>query len=409
MCSNPITFRKPSDGQEAIVACRVCDACIATRRHGWVARAMAEKATSKFTLCLALTYDNSTQENRDASAMFAYSDINGFLKRLRSAARHAFGASSIRFLCAGEQGDRNGRCHWHMIIFSDVDILKLGVISLRGSVLTDSADLMTIGKRKRRCSWSIWGKGFVTFQEPDQGGMNYVLSYCLKDQFTVEKSRGTARESKAENFATGLFRMSKYPPIGDVWLMRKLEGLLATGSVLPSLNLVIPDFRGFWYPSGLFREKLIWGLVALNKRVLWSTGANAPQWSSLLASCSENQNDLEILNAPQQKPESSDDFQSLENEFSFRTRETVRRQVNGEFIRRCGNSLPCWDCLHQLDFDTLFGLGLERFEDEKGVWQYRPLKGAIASSPARGINPYCYKRGSKAARFAFPDSGRSFG
>lgn len=203
MCSDP----KTHDGKT--FACRVCNECIATRRHSWVARAMAEKALHPHALCLALTYSDRTEKGRDGARMFAYADVRDFLKRLRSAAHYAvekenerrieeaghvfvetLPAPVVRFLCAGEQGSRNGRCHWHLILFSNLDLLTLGEITLRGRKLTDRADIMTVGKRKRRCHWSLWADdktplGFVTFQEPDQGGMSYVLSYCLKDQFTV--------------------------------------------------------------------------------------------------------------------------------------------------------------------------------------------------------------------------------
>jgi hypothetical protein len=404
MCSDPKTFPNPETGEVVTVACRVCDDCIATRRHGWVARAMAEKSCHDHCLCIALTYNNDTQENRDSAAMFAYRDVNAFLKRLRAAARRSDRSAYLRFLCAGEQGDRNGRCHWHMILYSNVDLLALGVVSLRDTVLTDPADMFSVGKKKIRLNWSLWGRGFVTFQKPDQGAMNYVLSYCLKDQFTQEKSQGTMRYARSENFATGLFRMSKYPPIGRDWLMRKLEGLNDRGAVLPSLNLVIPGFRGFWYPSGGFRQKLLWGLVALNKRVLWATGANAPQWSSLLSSCAENENDMDILNAPPQQIDVTDpDYTSLESEIAARGRETAGYQRLGEFRRKCGGPIPCRDCLDGLHASSLVGLGLRRIETEDG-FDYHPTETGFAPETTGGINPHCFSRGSKIARLAFPGS-----
>ena len=68
------------------------------------------------------------------------------------------------------------------------------------------------------------------------------------------------KESKSENFATGLFRMSKRPGIGENFLMRKFEALEASGSVLPSLNIKIPGLKGYWHPSGLWRKKILWCL-----------------------------------------------------------------------------------------------------------------------------------------------------
>ena len=61
----------------------------------------------------------------------------------------------------------------------------------------------------KRLTWSHWPWGLISVQVPDQGGMMYALKYALKDQFNVEKSRGTMREHKAEAWGSGFFRMSK--------------------------------------------------------------------------------------------------------------------------------------------------------------------------------------------------------
>lgn len=300
MCSRPIK----KDG--VTFACRSCNDCIATRRHSWVARAMAEKTDHPHTLCLALTYSDETEEGRQGARMFCYADVRGFFARLRRSAaylakKHKLNIKPyIRFLVAGEQGDRNARCHWHIILYSNFDVLRVGefkrMLGGQKVVVTERDQMLTVGKREVRMNWSLWPLGFVTAQEPDEGGMSYVLSYCLKDQFTGDKSRDTMREAKSENFATGLFRMSKRPAIGENFLMRKMEALEATGSVLPSLQIKIPEFAGYWQPNGSFRKKLLWCLNALNKRTVWATGANAPQWPSLLASLKDNPTDLEVLN-----------------------------------------------------------------------------------------------------------------
>lgn len=380
---------------------------------------MAEKAMHKHALCIALSYDDTTQENRDASAMFAYADVRGFLKRLRSAARYADPAAEIRFLCAGEQGDRFGRCHWHLILFSSVDLTALGCVQrLKGGkrvVETDRAEMFTVGKRKRRLNWSLWPNGFVTFQEPDQGGMHYVLSYCLKDQFTAEKSQGTMREATSENFATGLFRMSKRPAIGEAWLMQKMAMLDENHSCLPSLNLKVPDFHGFYQPSGSFRKKLLWSLVALNQRALWLTGAPAPQWAALLASCNENLSDMEILLGPE--TEDPENVETIDNELQRVQREHSGRVKRSEFARTCGASLPCQNCLERLPDETLARLGVERVFDIQqgetvGVYQYRPAQGFASISArqrkfAARSNPYCQKRGSALSRHTFANSDRT--
>lgn len=400
MCTRPII----QDGNT--FACRTCDECIATRRHGWIARAMAEKAMHKHTLCLALTYSEDTQETRDAARMFCYADVRAFLARLRSALRREYGEYTLRFICAGEQGSRDDRCHWHLIIYSDRDIRTLGTVTGLYGPITDPDQMLTIGKHKRRLNWSMWGNGFVTFQEPDQGGMAYVLSYCLKDQFIGEKSRNTMREAKSENFATGLFRMSKRPSIGHSWLMQKLAALDETHSVLPSPLLHVPDMSGYWHPNGLFREKLLWTLVALNQRAVWATGANAPQWAALLASCRDNPKDMEILNGKEEEDE-----RPIEQEFDFRSREYLDREHRRETVNRCANLLPCTDCLHHISDGRLAALGVARIRDaDERPIEYYALRGfdpvhERQKTRGSGLNPYCQKYEAGDYALTFPASG----
>lgn len=367
MCTRPVE----RDGNT--FACRTCDECLATRRHNWVARAMAEKTDFEHVLCVALTYSDETEHSRQGAQMFCYADVRAFMARLRSAARRDFKKRRLdtkpvlRFLCAGEQGDRFGRCHWHLILYSNFPVWRLGEVKLRKKVLTELEPMLTRGKKKRRLHWSMWSDGvtptgFVTFQEPDEGGMNYVLSYCLKDQFTEEKSKDTMREAKSENFATGLFRMSKRPAIGEAWLYRKLEELASKRAVLPSLNLRVPDLYGYWQPSGLMRERLLWGLVALNKRIVWATGANAPQWASLLASCKDNEKDLEVLI---NEKEEEEEFHEQLAERARRVRLDHREHERARIVKRCGREVPCESCLAHLSAGELDEIGLVRYYDEE--------------------------------------------
>lgn len=415
MCTSPLE----RDGNT--FACRACDACIATRRHQWVCRAMMEKALWPHTLCLTLSYNNDTQSNRDAAAMFQYADVRAFLDRVRKAVKAKQDDGRIRFLVAGEQGERNGRCHWHCIIYSSVDLTTLGTVHgllryvdvtrrVRGwtaqmlakkVLMTDKRDMLTKGKNKKRLDWSLWGHGFVCFQEPDQGGMNYVLSYSLKDQFTPQSAKGTMREGKVENFATGLFRMSKRPAIGEQWLYQTLERLDNTGSVLPALKLKVPGVKGTYQPSGTFRKKLLWALVALNQRVVWSRGQNAPQWPSLVASLAEMETDQEILNGTETNDQKWDRI----------VNDLVAEGDAASAVTTCGAVLPCNNCLRFLTDETLSSLGLFRYIDESQVVQYGtydtsrhiPHEQSIAG---KGVNPFCQKAQTDIHRAAFDASKR---
>jgi len=393
-----------------------------------------EKAVSPFTLIVTLTYSEDTQESRDAARMFAYADVSAFMKRLNSAIRDQAKRDGkpylggVRFLAAGEQGDRRGRCHWHLVLFSSVDITLYGdffgypreqVGPRRKVRLTDRRDLISEaseGSNARRLNWSLWPQGFAVLQEADEGGMSYVLSYCLKDQFTYEKSHDTMRVLTSENFATGLFRMSKRPAIGERWLDAKAERLAHVGAVLPNLSLQVPEASGYYVPSGTFRDKLLWHLHAINQHVRNQTGRDAPQWSALLSSLGDNGDpdleltpDLEIL-LDVEKTEVP-----LEKILARKAAERSRAVAASETRGRCGGPYPCDDCLHGYSKAKLDRLGLFRVDLESEIEIARYYVKATGQRSTKWpdgwkprLHPDCEGRYTEKASRVFPRSAPRF-
>lgn len=281
MCDQPITIETGE-----MVECRTCNDCINTRKNDWVARAMAEKATTKGeTLVINLTYRNNKDGSKPANAkLFHYRDVQLFLKLLRKAYSTEYKATGeIRYIVAGELGSKKGRAHWHMVLFSDRPISTLGEWSDKDQ---KPQEAMRIGSKIRQ-HWTLWPHGHVTVDEPGQAGMAYVMKYALKDMFNEVKSRGTTRYTKSENHASGMFRMSKKPPIGQRYLDEKLQEWGSRGVVPLRTEITVPDYKGYWWPRGKFREYLLDGLHEINERVKRNAGRDAPQWSTLLASVSQ--------------------------------------------------------------------------------------------------------------------------
>jgi hypothetical protein len=205
------------------------------------------------------------------------------------------------------------------------------------------------------------------------------------------------REAKSENFATGLFRMSKRPAIGEAWLMRKLDKLASVGATLSSLNLSIPGFPGYFQPSGTFRKKLLWGLTALNQVVRNATGSDAPQWGGLLQSCQDNETDLEILNGQGQPKEQPPAWtcKTDTNLDAFRARGwTYNKASKG--VPVCGSEVPCNSCLGYLSNRVLAEIGVQRVsQDDAPDYYYRldnrwdQIEDRRKRPHPDGINPYC--------------------
>ena len=353
MCSSVIEV----DGRK--LACRKCNECITARKNGWVARAMAEKATSAETFSVTLTYNDETQENRDGARNFEYRHVKALLWRLRRSIFYATGQrSALRFICAGELGSDKGRCHYHILLFCNVDIFQHGEYTAwpTGKPVPERWQKITKGKRKRRLNWSLWPHGFVTFQEPDQWGVEYAIAYALKDQFNIVSAAGTMRETKVSRVASGLFRMSKRPPIGFPFLDQYLARIEETGHLPISTRVKVPNYKGYWYPTGKLREIFLDRLRMANELHKAKYGKDAAQWSTLVNSVKDSDSDYERLvygteEEEKKWEEECDDFNAA---ILLRTKEIRAAQRDAQTRRRCGSLKACQRCLNSLsdqDFD----------------------------------------------------------
>lgn len=365
MCSDPQTrkFR----ATEVTFACRKCNDCVSARRAEYIGRGMMERATAQHCYVFALTYSDEKEEYRNAAQFFNYSHVRAFIHRLNSALHRLNASSGVRFMAAGEQGDITNRCHWHVVLFSPVDLLTVGtfqrVLNGKKVFVTEKKLLLSrIGGDERgkvRLSWSLWPHGFAVVQQGDQGGLSYALSYALKDQFTVEKSADTMRHAKAENFATGLFRMSKRPPIGHEWLEQKFQRLAENYSILPSLDITVPEMRGYYHPSGSTREMILSRLAAITWATRDKLGRNPAQFSSLMA----------CLSKPDEKAQFYDKktYEKTKQPASsgFFDQQRAIDAEQGRIARRCGSSIPCLECLRAKP-DTAARLGLTPYSRQIG-------------------------------------------
>lgn len=359
-CQRPLMI----EGQP--IACRSCDYCVGRRVRGWCVRAMMEKDTHPACLVLALTYSEDTEHSRRSARMFDYKDVSDFLKRLRrQMAYHLNAKGALSFIAAGEQGDRFKRCHWHVVLFGQVDFLSLGEWRDRHGVTSDRANIVSprpVGGDPStvwRRNWSLWPHGFVTVQEPDYGGMRYAMAYALKDQFNVRNSAGTAREGRAEVFGTGYLVMSKKPPIGAAFVDRYVADCAARGIVPPTRKLVVPGVERPWWPTGVIAERLLAGLAAVNAGIKEQTGRDAAGWSTLLYEARESVDDLERLGVfDGEEDDSVSEAEDVRRQTEATAADNADARERGQKRRRCGSTEACTLCLRGLAPTNLEAAGL---------------------------------------------------
>lgn len=306
---------------------------------------MAEKATAGNALAFTLTYKNLPSGDSPLGARtFVYRDFVLFKKAVAEAYYRKYKArGEFSWVVCGEMGSKKGRVHWHAVLFSKKPLGDLG--KWTNYHTGEKYDEMPLEKR---CAWSLWKKGLVQVQQPDAGGMAYVLVYGMKDQFGVKKARGNKRETKAENYAAGKFRMSKHPPIGVRYLATLADLWRNERRVPPTLQIKVQDYNGYWWPKGKIREWLLSRCWEINEQIKKETGRDAPQWSSLLASVSQYEKDEEILNhGEKQRPTEEEERSEVEHFEEIIDGRRVSEEAHAQsykVVARCGGVRPCETC-----------------------------------------------------------------
>lgn len=104
---------KPTLPDGTVFACRRCEQCAQLKINEWAGRIIAESKTTPVTYYVTLTYGPDQDGNKDhvRAYFLTYSDIQNYLKRIRS----AYG--KFRYFVAGEYGGKRDRCHWHVILY----------------------------------------------------------------------------------------------------------------------------------------------------------------------------------------------------------------------------------------------------------------------------------------------------
>ena len=214
--------------------CGKCRHCRYAKHERIVGSAQAEAAISPCTLSLTLTYApiqdaEGNKVDPDGAKHLNYEHIRLFLMRLRKQ------GYKFKKICAGEYGSKDGRAHWHLLLFfewspeieslvlRDVRENTLETLSLQKDTWRDHAPPMMAnlsgnefverindpnvlvvslpmkrGKTaKIRNTWKFWDHGLVEGQlvaspenrNPEQveGGVRYICKYLSKDAWKDSK------------------------------------------------------------------------------------------------------------------------------------------------------------------------------------------------------------------------------
>lgn len=129
--------------------CGKCAECLSRRIEDWITRLKEELKSSTFASFLTLTYndDNLPDDNLPSKK-----DVQLFHRYLRR--KHL----EFKYFTVSENGERNGRIHYHGIYFFKANYANLY------DILHDT-----------------WNKGFIYLGQANGKTIRYVTKYILKD------------------------------------------------------------------------------------------------------------------------------------------------------------------------------------------------------------------------------------
>lgn len=230
MCTSP-SFVWVKRGPEWVKIPAPCDRCWSCRENyvsDWVGRCLAEADCGEDglpqTCCtLSLTYAPPTDPLDLAHRVVDPYHFQLFMKRLRNAGH------KVRYLVAGEYGDKKGRSHFHAILFFS-HLAETGqpapVLEDRKAFRADPSIAKPFSRQmphKEMCHISEWPHGHV---EADWSMTEKSVRYCC--EYLYQDGKRTA-----------WFSQSKKPQIGFYWFAAKAMRNRQYG-VLPSSFEYLP-------------------------------------------------------------------------------------------------------------------------------------------------------------------------
>jgi len=182
-----------------VVPCGNCIGCRAEQGRQWAVRMMHESRMHDSSLFVTLTYD--TAELPQDGSLYA-KDFSGFVKRLRKTQERR-----ISYFGCGEYGEKNGRPHYHALLFG-IDFLdKYRCTDSNGRDFWRSESL-----------GHVWNKGRTEIGTVTMASASYVAGYIRKKVKAKDFLR--ANPFTGELLTPEFARMSLRPAIGRRWITK---------------------------------------------------------------------------------------------------------------------------------------------------------------------------------------------
>lgn len=198
----PISLRdRPSDHPVYLLPCGTCIGCRTAKAKEWAVRCALEDAVYDVTCFVTLTFDEVhvpvTLDRRH---------VQLYAKRVRTA------EGRVRYFASGEYGERNGRPHYHVLLFG-VSPTSQSLVRAWSRWRCDRRHVHTDAAGCERVA-----VGFVSAEVANAARIAYTAGYCAKKIGDVPDPPRSVRvdESTGEvyRYQPPFIQMSRRPGIG---------------------------------------------------------------------------------------------------------------------------------------------------------------------------------------------------
>lgn len=232
--------------------CGQCMDCRIAYSKMWANRCMLEAKQYEHNYFITLTYDDEhlinnvrwTVSRKDGElghcAELSKDDFTKFKKRLLESLFEATGHRGVRFFMCGEYGSKNGRPHFHAILFNcpfpDIKFhSKTNLNGFKYSYFT--SELLT----------KAWGKGHVMIGEMCWETAAYVARYVIKKFHSDEEKtyRQFCELNNVEPLQPEFVNMSRKPGIARAYYEEHKDEIYQYDNIVVVNGRITKPFRYF--------------------------------------------------------------------------------------------------------------------------------------------------------------------
>ena len=182
-----------------------CIGCLEDRAKEWATKCYLESLYHDESYFITLTYDDNHlpisntmttskgeifYDDGTWNSYIEYEHVRSFIRKVRDWQREKYGINGIKYFGCGEYGGKEGRAHFHIIMFGlhlEPNDVRVHEISKDGNVTYKCEELSKCWVMPNERRGQAEPMGFITVAEVNWQTSRYVAGYVQKKEFKNTK------------------------------------------------------------------------------------------------------------------------------------------------------------------------------------------------------------------------------